>query len=129
MLKEHDPDELRRRLARYFDRIPHLAAVSVAKSIVWGKSKFVVHLDLDPQRATHDEITAAIDEAFRLTRRVARLLGVSAIGDGSDGPLPFERVIYVRDQHHACWGRWLTDESYWQKIRAAQRLQSAGVAT
>jgi len=118
MLKEHDPDELRRRLARYFDTIPHLAVVSVAKSIVWGESKFVVHLDLDLDVAKHDEITAAVDEAFRLLRRVARLLGVRALADGSDGgPMPFERVIYVRDQHHACWGRWLADESYWQKTR------------
>lgn len=129
-MTEHDPDELRRRLARYFDTIPKLAAVPIAKSWEQGEAEFVFHLNLDPDIATVDELTRATNEAFRLLRRVGRLLGVRTLVDGSDGgPMPFERVIYVRDQHHACWGRWLADESYWQRIHAAQRLQSAGVAT
>lgn len=105
MSSTHDPEALRRRLARYFDAIPHLAYVGVDSS-ARGVECFTFALDFTAVGADGRAWLGASDEVSRLLWRAARLLGIRCIRHGDSGPPPWERVIYVRDQMHPVWGEW-----------------------
>lgn len=101
------PATLRRRLASYFDRIPHLAYVGVDS---WsGHARLLFALDLDLAEVDADHYLSAESEAERLLARLARLLGARRLvcHDPTWGPRGNEHMIYVRDPFHPCWRRWI----------------------
>lgn len=99
-------DALVRRLARFFDRIPHLAYVAVAKSTRWGASTLVIGVD-GWHTMPRDAHVAAENHAEQQARRVARLLGMHSVtvADSTWGPPAWALVIYRR-AGLPCWEHW-----------------------
>lgn len=120
----HDPEALRRRLARYFDTIPHLAWVGVASSDDGHGPKFVFGVN-----QYRGEELLPFDRCYRRERavrrrmwRVARLLGVKVLSlyPAQMGPQPWDTVIYER-RRLPCWRAWAAESERW-------RLAMEGIA-
>ncbi len=76
---ETDVDTLRRRLARYFGRVPYLSAVAIGSASCPARSLLVVVLSREVLRLARSDRLAGVDDAERACIRVGRLLRTDSL--------------------------------------------------
>lgn len=76
---ETDVDTLRRRLARYFGRVPHLSAVAIGSADYPSRSLLVMLLSRDLLMLPGSERSAAMEDVERSCRRAGRLMRIDSV--------------------------------------------------